>query len=435
MVPMKGIILTAMSVFWFKLLESYGIKTHLVAFGAEIDRYLPESLRNDPDLQSRSLVVERLEMADDVEFIIRACLTGSGKEAYDKTGMICGHKLAPGLQDGDELPYLLDTPTTKAIAGHDEHMSAEEVRKKYPDQTYTALRIFQIARTYAKSKGIILADTKFEFGLNGTLADEVLTPDSSRFWNLSDWEVSRKSDDRKAPLANDKQLVRIWGKAEGINKRDPKNIEDVDHVHSLIVPDEIIGNATDSYRYIFWRLTGMTIEQYLRKMMNVDTPERPAKNILVICGSESDLMQVKTACLSSEKAKIRIDIMSCHRNPLDVMQLAEREDLIQYDVIIGAGSKALALPGIIDAWVNYFGRNIRVCGVALGESGSKALLAAQLSIEELPGQPVIMNELASQAYSGVSGLKELIWRIDNGELPPMKPRTAKPIQKLVWKNY
>lgn len=435
LVPMKGIILTAMSVFWFKLLESYGIKTHLVAFGSEIDRYLPESLRNNSDLQSRSLVVEYLEMADDVEFIIRSYLTGSGKEAYDRTGMICGHKLPSGLQDGDALPYLLDTPTTKATAGHDEHMSAEDVRKKYPDQTYMALRIFQIAQAYAETKGIILADTKFEFGSNGTLADEVLTPDSSRFWTLTEWEASRKSDNRKAPPANDKQLVRIWGKTEDIHMRDPKNIEDVDHVHSLVVPEEVIKSTTDSYRYIFWRLTGNTIEQYLRKIMKVTVPDRPAKNILIICGSETDLTTVKTACLSSDAAKIRIDIMSCHRNPLEVMRFAETEDLLQYDVIIGAGSKALALPGILDAWISQFERNIPVCGVALGEPGSKALLAAQLSIEELPGQPVIINEMTGQSYSGISGFKELLWRINNGELPPLKPRTKKPVQILAWKNY
>ena len=112
------------------------------------------------------------------------------------------------------------------------------------------------------------------------------------------------------------------------------------------------------------------------------------------------------------------------------MILAE-EGADDYDVVIGAGSKALALPGIIDAWAHYYEKNVRVAGVALGEPGSKALLAAQLSIEELPGQPVIIDETTGHAYAGTQGLKDLLTRIASGELPPQKPRKEKPVQKNV----
>jgi phosphoribosylaminoimidazole-succinocarboxamide synthase len=442
-IPQKGTILTAMSHFWFKMLESYGIKTHFIADGADIDQYLPNHLKGNVDLQSRALVVERLEMAD-IEFVVRACLTGSGKTSYDKNGTICGHKLPSGLQDGDELPCLIDTPTTKSTTGHDEHVSAEAVRSRYPEQTYLALQIFQIAQAYAKSKGIILADTKFEFSKNSILADEVLTPDSSRYWDFAGWLASRKpADNRKAPTSCDKQFVRAWGIGAGVNKRNPEDTGDVNYVQSLIVPDGIIARTTQIYCYIFWRLTGMTIEQYLNCVMKVAISERPAKRVLIICGSESDLSQVKEACElhaalkdPSTTVKITVHIMSCHRNPYQLEKYICRNVAAdKFDVVIGIGSKALALPGIIDAWCHTFRRNVLVAGVALGELGSKALQAAQLSIEELPGQPVIINEITGQAYTGVLGLRELLERIDSGELPPAKERTEKLVQMRIWQNY
>lgn len=425
LIPMKGIILTAMSVFWFKLLESFGIKTHLVAYGSGIDEYLPENLRDNSDLQSRALVVKKLKMAN-VEFIIRNCLTGSGKRAYDKTSEVCGHKLPPGLNDGDELPCLLDTPTTKAEEGHDEHLSAEDVRKKYPNQTYFALKAFQVAKKVAEDKGIILADTKFEFAEDGTLSDEVLTPDSSRFWSFKEWLATREKG--IAPPSYDKQRVREWGKTVGINKRDPKNEEDVRYVHSLKVPENIIKQTTQVYRYIFWMLTGMTIEGYLREEMKVDASLGPTKNIVIICGSESDLPSIKNVLNSrrlGERVTIRTNVISCHRNGPDLNNFVRKPELDECDLIIGVGGKALALPGIIDSELHSLGRDIRVAGVALREEGSKSLLAAQLSIEEIPGQPVIVKE-DGNAYTGPLGLLELINRTIYGELPPVKSRTEKP---------
>lgn len=428
-VPQKGIILTAMNHFWLTFLADLGFKTHFVAAGSEIDQYLPEILKNNPDLQSRAMVVKKLEMAP-FEFIFRICLTGSGLKAYKKTGEVCGYKLAPGLQDGDELPCILDTPTDKAEEGHDEHVSAAVVRAKYPEAIHQMLRMVQIAMHYAESRGIKLADTKFE-GSADTLGDEVLTPDSSRFWNLNEWRQSRKAaEGRKSPMSLDKELVRTWGKTLGINDLDPTKQDDIGKVHGMVVPANIIAQTTATYRYIFWRLTGMTIEQYLRKVMKVQISDPEPKNITVLFGSDTDIPQVREVLkLLGPIQKFFTHVMSCHRNPLEVMEFCR--DLKDTDVVVCIGGKAFALPGVIDAWCHFYGKDIRVAGVALGKTGGNDLLAAQLSITEIPGQPVIFDELTEQAYTGPQGLNELLLRIFEGELSPPKPRKAKPVQMNV----
>ena len=449
-VPTKGIILNAMNHFWLKYLAGFGFTTHFVAAGADIDRYLPENLRGNIDLQSRAMVVTELDMVP-VEFIFRNCLTGSGLTAYENTGEVCGHKLPAGLQDGDKLPFILDTPTDKAIEGHDEHISAESVRNKYPADTHDLINVVQIARAYLEKRGIMLADTKFEIGsLNFTaddiittggplqagkidvrvdiLADELLTPDSSRFWDLNEWLESRKpAVGRRACSSFDKELVRIFGKSVGINKLDPKNPADIATVNALVIPDEIIWQTTDVYRYIFWRLTGKTIEQYLYDVLFVQASERRAKKIMIIFGSESDLPEIKRAGIYDNlSGNISMHVISCHRNPQEIMEFVK--NLEGVDVVIGVGGKALALPGAIDAWAHYFKNKVRVAGVALGEQGSDALLAAQLSIKEIPGQPVIMDEISGKVYSGAGGLRDLLVRIEKGELPPVRPRKERPVK-------
>ncbi len=431
LVPLKGIVLNAINHFWLNILSEFGIKTHFVAAGADIDKYLPENLRGNIDLQSRAMVVRKKKMAP-IEFIGRYLLLGSGKTAYDETGQICGHRLMPGLQDGDKLPFILDTPTTKAEEGHDEHMSADEVRKKYPQHTILLSQIFQIISDIAIKNGIILGDGKFELAEDGTVCDEVGTPDSCRFLDRSEWLESRTpATGRKSPSPKDKQLVRNWGIGQGINKLKPESPDDVAKAHAMVIPQDLIDQTTQTYRYIFWRLTGRTIEQYLSSVMHVAVLERPAKKVLIVCGSETDLPKVRMAGNFSDES-VNVHVMSCHRNPWDVMRLTETEELLEYDVVIGVGGKALALPGIIDAWARYFDRNIRVAGVALGEADDIDLLAAQLSILRIPGQPVIFNEMTGQAYTGPAGLAELLERIESGELPPVKPRTSKPVKRDVF---
>lgn len=438
LVPQKGIILNAMNHFWLQYLKGFGVKNHFVAAGAEIDRYLswPWYLGNDVDLQSRAIVVKCLQMAP-VEFIARAVLTGSAIKSYAENGQVCGHQLLPGLQDGDALPYILDTPTTKAEEGHDENLSAQQVREKYPQQTYMLSQIFQIAARYAEQRGIKLADTKFEFGEDGTLGDEILTPDSSRFWEYKVWLEGRKpATGRKAPPPYDKQLVRAWGIEQGINKLEPKNPVDVGKVHAMVVPEELIEQTTQTYRYIFWRLTGRAIESYLREEMGVNVKQK-AKNIIVVCGSESDLPAVRgvfTGVLP-EEAEIAVHVISCHRNPVELERFATSLEFRTADAIIGVGGKALALPGVIDAFANANGFYVPVIGVALGEPGSKSFEAAKLSIEELPGNPVIIDELTGSCYSGAEGFLRAIRRVTVGELPPPKPRTKKPIQMNAFTNF
>lgn len=431
LVPMKGAILNCMNYFWSGHLCQFGIPTHLVAVGAEIDKYLPAHLQNNTDLQSRASVIRKMKMTP-VEFIYRSVLTGSAISSYKNDGTVCKHQLPPGLQDGDSLPCILDTPTTKAEEGHDENIDFGAVRARWPSQTMSGLQIFQICSNYCESRGIKLADTKFEFGEGGRIGDEIVTPDSSRFWEFKVWQDGRKLEKRKAPPPYDKQLVRAWGIEQGINKRKPENSDNVAWVHSLEVPQMLIEQTTRIYRYIFWRLTGMTIERYLRDKMGVNI-NRKIPSIQVICGSDSDLPVIKPVLseFTRESAEISVSVMSCHRNPLDVMEFAETSGA---DVIICVGGKAFALPGVVDAFAHAAKKDVPVIGVALGEPGSKSLLAAQLSIEEVPGTPIIMDEI-SGVYTGPQGLRAALSRIVDGELPPPKSRTEKPVQLDAFKNY
>ena len=158
------------------------------------------------------------------------------------------------------------------------------------------------------------------------------------------------------------------------------------------------------------------------------------KSIVIFCGSESDLPQtVAICCDPAIKAKIVIHIASCHRNPEDLRSFIFNR-LQDGDFVIGVGSKALALPGDIDAWAHYFKKNVRVAGVALGEIGSRALLAAQLSIVELPSQPVIFDEARNQAYTGPSGLRELIDLVEKDQVLPAKPRKEAEARFDAWHN-
>jgi phosphoribosylcarboxyaminoimidazole (NCAIR) mutase len=134
------------------------------------------------------------------------------------------------------------------------------------------------------------------------------------------------------------------------------------------------------------------------------------------------------------KVNVDADIVSCHRHPEKTRRLAKSCRIRKYDLVIAAGSKAFALAGVLDAWLYYYKQDVCVAAVALGSPGSKSLLAAELSIEEIPGQPVILDE-NGKAYSGQAGLRAILERVAHGELPPAAPREEKPAGKNVWKNY
>ncbi len=250
-VPDKGYVLTQMSRFWFGKTRAV-VPDHLVAIaddkeglGELADYPLLRSL--DPEIARRAMVVRRAERVD-VECVVRGYLTGSALVEYRRSGTIFGIPATPGLTDGDRFPEPLFTPTTKAEQGHDEPMSFADVAAAVGPELAAQLRdtsiaVYGLAREYALERGIIIADTKFEFGhVDGvlTLIDEVLTPDSSRFWDLEGY----------APGASqpnfDKQFVRDWLLQSGWDRNPP----------APALPDEIVERTRSRYTEAYLRLTG-----------------------------------------------------------------------------------------------------------------------------------------------------------------------------------
>jgi phosphoribosylaminoimidazole-succinocarboxamide synthase len=278
LVPQKGELLTALTVFWLTEILA-DIHHHLVAYGAGIDPYLPPALRGDAELYKRALVVRRLTMAP-VECIVRGYLTGSGWKSYQKTQQVCGIELPEGLYDGSRiLPHPIFTPTTKAESGHDEHLPTETVIKRYGAWTRDlSLRYYQTLANVAEAKGIILADTKFEFGDGGVLADEVGTPDSSRFWDREEW--LRAAERQASPEPYDKEVVRNWGKqvptplvgvnsTVGLGTLNPEDPVHLAFVETLTVPPAILNETAQRYHTVFQRLIGFTLEAYQQTKLGV----------------------------------------------------------------------------------------------------------------------------------------------------------------------
>ncbi|HEY5403315.1 MAG TPA: phosphoribosylaminoimidazolesuccinocarboxamide synthase [Pyrinomonadaceae bacterium] len=216
----KGEVLTALSQFWFEKL-GHVVANHLLTSDVE---QMPEVVRRHVQtLARRSMLVKRAEVFP-VECVVRGYLVGSGWKDYLRTGEVCGHKLPTGLLESAELPEPLFTPSTKAEEGHDENISEAQVRDLIGAEATdmlrdASLRLYTEARSYARERGIIIADTKFEFGLdkNGSLVlvDEVLTPDSSRFWPADDYQPGRSQP------SFDKQFVRDYLETLDWDKKPP----------------------------------------------------------------------------------------------------------------------------------------------------------------------------------------------------------------------
>jgi len=240
-IPDKGRVLTGLSVFWFEMLAAV-IPNHLVSIDM---KDFPGSLQGREELAGRSMLVRRADMFP-VECVVRGYLAGSGYKEYTKTGSTSGVKLPPGLKMADRLPELIFTPATKAETGHDENISFETMVDIVGRTTAGSLRdysleIFRRGSAHAESRGIIIADTKFEFGVvDGriVLADEVLTPDSSRFWDASTYRPG------ESPASFDKQFVRDYLESIDWNKKPP--------VPGL--PEEIVEGTAKRYREIHERL-------------------------------------------------------------------------------------------------------------------------------------------------------------------------------------
>ncbi|HUR37405.1 MAG TPA: phosphoribosylaminoimidazolesuccinocarboxamide synthase [Terriglobales bacterium] len=251
-IPDKGRVLTQLSLFWFELLKDI-IPNHVVT--ADFDAY-PEPLRLfEQQLRGRSMIVRRAEMAP-VECVVRGYLSGSGWKDYQKTGVVCGISLPAGLRESDRLPEPIFTPAIKATSGHDENIPfgqmVEMVGKDRSEQLRDiSLRLYKRASEHALERGIIIADTKFEFGTTAEgllLADEVFTPDSSRFWPAESYSPG------KAQLSFDKQFVRDYLESIRWNKQPP----------APSLPDEVAQKTSEKYKQAFRQLTGteLNVREY-----------------------------------------------------------------------------------------------------------------------------------------------------------------------------
>jgi len=247
-IPDKGRVLTQLSCFWFDLLKD-SVKSHFLS--ADPADFPPEFAPYADQLSGRSMLVLKAKPFP-IECIVRGYLSGSGWKDYRATGSVCGIKLPAGLQESSKIDPPIFTPSTKAEVGHDENITwehvvaaigagpAEELRRR-------SLDVYQKARDYAEGRGIIIADTKFEWGLHEDeiiLIDEVLTPDSSRFWPRDGYQPGRSQP------SYDKQFVRDYLESTGWKKQPPPPP----------LPDEVVRRTSEKYREAYLRLTGSPLD-------------------------------------------------------------------------------------------------------------------------------------------------------------------------------
>lgn len=244
-IPGKGVVLTQISLFWFKLLDDI-IPNHLIS--AEVDQYPDVCHQYRDQLEGRSMLVRRTRVLP-IECIVRGYLSGSFWKAYQKDTTVCGFALPEGMRESDKFPEPLFTPSTKAEQGlHDENISIEQMEeiigKELADRMAdVSVRLYEKAADYAGSKGIIIADTKFELGMAGDeliLIDEVLTPDSSRFWPLDQYEPG------KGQPSFDKQFLRDYLSSLDWNKQPPPPL----------LPAEILDKTGARYIEAQQKITG-----------------------------------------------------------------------------------------------------------------------------------------------------------------------------------
>jgi phosphoribosylaminoimidazole-succinocarboxamide synthase len=237
-IPDKGRVLTGLSAFWFARTREL-VANHLIA------------VRSD----GRSLECKRLEMLP-IECVVRGYLAGSGWKDYGATGEVCGHRLPEGLRESDRLPEPIFTPATKAQTGHDENITREQAAElvgpeRLREVEETALALYAFAASYAAERGILIADTKFELGIDESgrlvLGDEAFTPDSSRFWPADEYEPGRPQP------SYDKQFVRDYCETLGWNKTDP----------GPELPDDVVAGTRSRYVEAFERLTELPFGRYL----------------------------------------------------------------------------------------------------------------------------------------------------------------------------
>ncbi|HYX86537.1 MAG TPA: phosphoribosylaminoimidazolesuccinocarboxamide synthase [Gaiellales bacterium] len=250
-IPDKGRVLTGLSRFWFDRTEKI-VPNHLLSI--DVSAYPPEA-REAPDLAGRSMLVRRLTMLP-IECVVRGYLAGSGWKDYRATGAVCGHALPPGMAEAERLPRPIFTPSTKAHDGHDQNIDREAGimlvgEERYARLEEVSIRLYETAAEYALEKGIIIADTKFEFGEDEAgrllLADEALTPDSSRFWPADEYAAGG------SPPSYDKQYVRDWLETLDWDKTPP----------GPEIPSNVVAGTRSRYVEAYERLTGGSFDAYL----------------------------------------------------------------------------------------------------------------------------------------------------------------------------
>ncbi|MCL4557738.1 MAG: phosphoribosylaminoimidazolesuccinocarboxamide synthase [Deltaproteobacteria bacterium] len=248
-IPDKGKILNGLSLFWFDFTKDI-IKNHIMT--SDVSAYPRELEQYRNMLRGRSMIVTKAKPFA-AECVVRGYLSGSGWKEYRETGRICGISIKPGFVESDKLPEPIFTPSTKAAAGHDENIDLkrfeEVVGKKYASSIIErTISIYRKAYEYAYTRGIIISDTKFEFGLTGKgeliIIDEMLTPDSSRFWSIADY---RPGGPQKS---FDKQFLRDWLESIHWNKKPP----------TPVLPDEIVKKTREKYLEAYVRITGRDLQ-------------------------------------------------------------------------------------------------------------------------------------------------------------------------------
>lgn len=247
-IPHKGRVLSQISLFWFDFLSDI-VPGHVIT--ADVDRY-PQAVRKYADqLRGRSMLVQRAEMFP-VECVVRGYISGSAWKEYKATGKVCGIELPAGLRESDAFPEPIFTPATKAVTGHDDNIPFDQMCKIVGSETAGQLRditlkIYKKAAAHARQRGIIIADTKFEFGRTAqgiTLADEVLTPDSSRFWPADQYRPGQPQE------SYDKQYVRDYLEKIRWNKQPP----------APALPLEVARGTSEKYLEAYFQLTGHTLD-------------------------------------------------------------------------------------------------------------------------------------------------------------------------------
>jgi phosphoribosylaminoimidazole-succinocarboxamide synthase len=253
-IPDKGKVLTGLSVFWFEKTARI-VANHLISATEGV----PEESRG------RALAVRRLQMLP-VECVVRGYVTGSGWKDYQATGRISGIELPRGLRESERLPQPIFTPSTKALEGHDETIDFDRAAELVGDRALmtrvadVSIELYSFAAEHARERGVILADTKFEFGLDDerrlVVGDEVLTPDSSRYWPADGFEVGHSQP------SFDKQYVRDWASASGWDKKPP----------APAIPDDVVAGTRARYVEAYERIVGEPFDEWLRRTHSGEPP-------------------------------------------------------------------------------------------------------------------------------------------------------------------